>query len=156
MALLVATGVRVGEPLEIKLEEVNLKESAIYIHDKGDRERLVFLPDRLITHLLRDYLNYRAILSPDHTQIIVNTRGSRSPAIYSPSDYSDQRKRQACSSGHTSLFRHTCATYFLDAGLDMRYVQKLLGHQSVTTTEIYTHVSKSKLKELIRSDFMRG
>nr|VFK19489.1 MAG: Phage integrase family protein [Candidatus Kentron sp. LPFa]VFK34185.1 MAG: Phage integrase family protein [Candidatus Kentron sp. LPFa] len=70
------------------------------------------------------------------------------PPTHLPSDYSDQRKRQACSSGHTSLFRHICA-HLLDAGLDMRYVQKLLCHQSITTTEIYTHVSKSKLKELI-------
>nr|VFK17171.1 MAG: Phage integrase family protein [Candidatus Kentron sp. LFY] len=54
------------------------------------------------------------------------------------------------------MLRHTCATHFLDAGLDMCYVQKLLWHQSVTTTEIYTHVSKSKLKELVRSNFMRG
>nr|VFJ93234.1 MAG: Phage integrase family protein [Candidatus Kentron sp. LFY] len=54
------------------------------------------------------------------------------------------------------MLRHTCATHLLDAGVDMRYVQKLLGHQSITTTEIYTHVDKSRLKELIRSNFVRG
>nr|VFK61614.1 MAG: Site-specific recombinase XerD [Candidatus Kentron sp. UNK]VFK70452.1 MAG: Site-specific recombinase XerD [Candidatus Kentron sp. UNK] len=74
LELLFATGVRVGELVETKLDDLNLKEGTIYIHGKGDRERVVFLPDRLITHLLRDYLSHRASLSPDHTQIIVNSR----------------------------------------------------------------------------------
>nr|VFK17172.1 MAG: Phage integrase family protein [Candidatus Kentron sp. LFY] len=65
MASLIATGIRVGKALEIELKEVNLKESATYIHGKGDRECVVFLPDRLITHPVRDYLNHRASLSPN-------------------------------------------------------------------------------------------
>nr|VFK07139.1 MAG: integrase/recombinase XerD [Candidatus Kentron sp. LPFa]VFK23736.1 MAG: integrase/recombinase XerD [Candidatus Kentron sp. LPFa] len=156
LELLFATGVRVGELVETKLDDLNLKEGTIYIHGKGDRERVVFLPDRLLTHLLRDYLSHRASLSPDHTQIIVNSRGAPAAPQF-VRHLVTQAGEKANLPRHITphMLRHTCATHLLDAGLDMRYVQKLLGHQSVTTTEIYTHVSKSKLKELIRSNFMR-
>nr|VFJ92464.1 MAG: Phage integrase family protein [Candidatus Kentron sp. LFY] len=151
MALLVATGVGVGKLVEIELKEVNLKESAIYIHGKGDRERVVFLPDRLLVRLLRDYLGHRTSLSPDHTQIIVNTRDASAAPQFIRHPITRTNENAKLARRVTSLFRHTCAHL-----LDTRYVQKLLGHQSVTTTEIYTHVSKSKLKELIRSNFMGG
>nr|VFK23252.1 MAG: integrase/recombinase XerD [Candidatus Kentron sp. MB]VFK28394.1 MAG: integrase/recombinase XerD [Candidatus Kentron sp. MB]VFK74232.1 MAG: integrase/recombinase XerD [Candidatus Kentron sp. MB] len=156
LELLFATGVRVGELVNIRLEELNLEESTIYIHGKGDRERVVFLPDQLLLHLLRDYLTHRTTLSPNHVQVLVNTRGG--PATpqfirHLVTRTGEDAKLTRRVTPH--MLRHTCATHLLDAGLDMRYVQKLLGHQSVTTTEIYTHVDKSKLKELIRSKFMR-
>nr|VFK38615.1 MAG: integrase/recombinase XerD [Candidatus Kentron sp. TC] len=155
--LLFATGIRVGELARIELNELDLKEGTIHIHGKGERERVVFLPDRLLTHLLRDYLHHRATLSPNHPQLLINTRGApATPQLIRRlvTQAGENARLPRHVTPHT--LRHTCATHLLDAGVDMRYVQKLLGHQSITTTEIYTHVDKSKLKELIRSNFMRG
>nr|VFJ87042.1 MAG: integrase/recombinase XerD [Candidatus Kentron sp. H]VFJ88701.1 MAG: integrase/recombinase XerD [Candidatus Kentron sp. H]VFJ94973.1 MAG: integrase/recombinase XerD [Candidatus Kentron sp. H] len=157
LEMLIATGIRVGELVKIQLEELNLEEGTIYIHGKGDRERVVFLPDRLLVRLLRDYLRHRANLSPNHAQVLVNTRGaSATPQFIRKliTRSGEDAKLNRRVTPH--MLRHTCATQLLNAGVDMRYVQKLLGHQSITTTEIYTHVDKSKLKELVRSNFMRG
>nr|VFK81000.1 MAG: integrase/recombinase XerD [Candidatus Kentron sp. SD] len=157
LELLIATGIRVGELVKIQSEELNLEEGTIYIHGKGDRERVVFLPDRLLVRLLRDYLRHRASLSPKHAQILINSRGTpASPQFIRQlvTRTAEDAKLNRRVTPH--MLRHTCATQLLNAGVDMRYVQKLLGHQSITTTEIYTHVDKSKLKELVRSNFMRG
>nr|VFK37270.1 MAG: integrase/recombinase XerD [Candidatus Kentron sp. SD]VFK42304.1 MAG: integrase/recombinase XerD [Candidatus Kentron sp. SD]VFK79460.1 MAG: integrase/recombinase XerD [Candidatus Kentron sp. SD] len=157
LELLIATGVRVGELVGIKLEELNLEEGTIYIHGKGDRERVVFLPDRLLVRLLRDYLRHRGNLSPNHPQVLVNSRGAPATPQFIRqlvTRTGEDAKLNRRVTPH--MLRHTCATQLLNAGVDMRYVQKLLGHQSITTTEIYTHVDKSKLKELVRSNFMRG
>lgn len=150
--LLFATGVRVGELVKIKLDDLNLKEGTIYIHGKGDRERVVFLPDQLLARLLGDYLSHRTSLSPNHPQVLVNTRGA--PATpqfirHLVTRTGENAKLTRHITPH--MLRHTCATHLLNAGVDMRYVQKLLGHQSITTTEIYTHVDKSRLKKLVRS-----
>nr|VFK56551.1 MAG: integrase/recombinase XerD [Candidatus Kentron sp. TUN]VFK62894.1 MAG: integrase/recombinase XerD [Candidatus Kentron sp. TUN] len=154
--LLFATGVRVGELVKIELDDLNLKEGMIYIHGKGDRERVVFLPDRLLTHLLRDYLSHRASLSPNHARLLVNIRGTpASPQFIRRLVIQTGENTKLTRRITPHMLRHTCATHLLDAGMDMRYVQKLLGHQSITTTEVYTHVSEGKLKELIRRNFMR-
>nr|VFK12277.1 MAG: integrase/recombinase XerD [Candidatus Kentron sp. LPFa] len=155
--LLIATGIRVGELVRIELEELNLEEGTIYIHGKGDRERVVFLPDQLLVRLLRDYLSHRMSLSPNHSQILVNTRGGPATSQFIRQLVTRSGENAKLTRHITPhMLRHTCATHLLDAGVDMRYVQKLLGHQSITTTEIYTHVDKSKLKELVRRNFMRG
>nr|VFJ92457.1 MAG: integrase/recombinase XerD [Candidatus Kentron sp. LFY] len=155
--LLVATGVRVGELVKIQLEDLNLEEGTIYIHGKGNRERVVFLPDRLLVRLLRDYLGHRTSLSPDHPHVLVNTRGApATPQFIRQLVTRTGENAKLARRVTPHMLRHTCATHLLDAGVDMRYVQKLLGHQSITTTEIYTHVDKSRLKELIRSNFVRG
>nr|VFJ69800.1 MAG: integrase/recombinase XerD [Candidatus Kentron sp. FW] len=155
--LLVATGIRVGELVKIGLEEINLEEGTIYIHGKGDRERLVFLPDQLLVRLLRDYLSHRITLSPNHTRLLINTRGGPTTS-QSIRNLVTRTGENAKLNRHITphMLRHTCATHLLNAGVDMRYVQKLLGHQSITTTEIYTHVDGRRLKELVRSNFMRG
>nr|VFJ58751.1 MAG: integrase/recombinase XerD [Candidatus Kentron sp. FM]VFJ60380.1 MAG: integrase/recombinase XerD [Candidatus Kentron sp. FM]VFK12789.1 MAG: integrase/recombinase XerD [Candidatus Kentron sp. FM] len=155
--LLVSTGIRVGELVRIELEELNLEEGSIYIHGKGDRERVVFLPDQLLVRLLRDYLSHRMSLSPDHTQVLVNTRGGSATPQFIRNLVTQTAEKAGLERRVTPhMLRHTCATHLLNAGVDMRYVQKLLGHQSITTTEIYTHVDGRRLKELVRGSFMRG
>lgn len=149
VSLLVATGIRVGELATIDVSHVDFSTGAITIHGKGARERLVYVVDKELLDSLRRIRGKRR-RGPlfVYRQRPITARHIRVAL------------RQACfasGSPHVTphMLRHTAATSLLEAGVDIRYVQRLLGHASIATTQIYAYASDSALRrELARADVM--
>jgi site-specific recombinase XerD len=150
VALMVATGVRVAELVAIACEDVDLASRAVRITGKGRRERLVFLTNDWVTQLTEVYLATRAALGIEHNQLLFN-RNRR------PLTAAAMRSRLAKAAEDATIvakvtphmLRHTAATQLIEAGVDIRLIQRLLGHASLSTTEIYTHVSDRALRRVV-------
>jgi integrase/recombinase XerD len=144
--LLFATGMRVSELASLLDAAVDVDDGTITIIGKGNRERRVFVPDD-IKSLLRDYRTARDRSPSTADTFLVNSRGdAASPQmirrlIRLHGERSEVRDRVT-----PHMFRHSVATYLLEEGVDIRYVQRLLGHRSISTTEMYTQVADSALK----------
>lgn len=146
LELLFTTGVRVGELVGIRLDDIYLKDRYIHIRGKGQRERRVFITDTSIQNLVKTYTHLRQIASPDHNTFLVNSIGR--PATTQTvriwiKKLSEKAKLSRKATPH--MYRHSTATHLLGAGVDITYVQKLLGHQSISTTQIYTHVDHKEV-----------
>ncbi len=157
MELLFSTGIRVSELTQISLDDISIKESSIFIHGKGDKERYVFLPDRAIKNLVNFYIERRLQVSPSHGYLFVNKLGSPlSPQMIRLFFSRLATKAKLGKNITPHMFRHTTASKLLENDVDIRYVQKLLGHQDISTTQIYTHVSKSNLRLKIQGSGLRA
>jgi len=153
--LLLTTGIRIGEACAIRLGDLDLEGRTIRIVGKGSRERQVFLIDDQLLRLTRRYLKARAAVTgpatgPATDRLLTTSRGA--PA--SP-DYIRRKLHEAVRGSGIDgkvtphMLRHTAATQYLECGVDMRFVQRLLGHSSIATTEIYTHVSDTALRSAV-------
>lgn len=151
---LYASGIRVSELVGLTLSSLDLEAGYARVLGKGRRERIVPLGSHAVK-ALRDYLSHgRPRLAirrnpPETTALFLNycggcltTRGVRERL----SHYVDKAALTAGISPHT--LRHCFATHLLERGADLRVVQELLGHAQLTTTQIYTHLSQSKLREV--------
>lgn len=155
--LLFTTGVRVGELTEITLTDIYIHEQYIHIKGKGQRERRVFITDKSIYNLIQTYLKFRSITQPNHEVFLVNSRGQ--PATTQTvriwlKKCSQQAKLTRTATPH--MYRHATATELLSSGVDITYVQKLLGHQSISTTQIYTHINHRELfKNVVKANIRK-
>jgi integrase/recombinase XerD len=144
--LLFATGMRVSELAGLLDAAVDVEEGTITIVGKGNRQRRVFVPDELKS-LLRDYRIARDRCATSAETFLVNSRGDAASAQMIRRLVRIHGERSAVRDRVTPhMFRHSVATYLLEEGVDIRYVQRLLGHRSISTTEIYTHVADAALK----------
>jgi integrase/recombinase XerC/integrase/recombinase XerD len=153
LELLYSTGCRIGELVMIDLDDIDLKRGRILVHGKGRKDRLVFLGEPA-TDALGNYLPQRAARlrrrgRHGEKALCVNANGMRitqrgiAGIIQKRIMESGIAKRV---SPHT--FRHTFATHILDRGADIRVVQELLGHSSLSTTQVYTHLGLGALKRI--------
>jgi integrase/recombinase XerD len=150
VALMVATGVRVNEVVGIECHDIDLPGRSLRLVGKGRRERQVFLTNDWITGLTRAYLKTRTALGLKHPRLLFNWHQDplSAPAMRSRlAKAAQQAGLRARVTPH--MLRHTAATQLIEAGVDIRYIQRLLGHASLTTTEIYTHVSDRALRRVI-------
>lgn len=149
--LLFTTGIRVGELCGIRLKDIDIPSGIITIRGKGNRERRVFIVDEPIKQSIADYVSKRDALAPDTDSFLVTTRGTKTTPDYIRKALHFHTKTHSFQRRITPhMLRHTAATQLLENGLDIRFVQKLLGHASISTTEIYTHVSDTCLQEAVR------
>ena len=149
--ILLATGVRVSELTSLTLGTLSLDESTARVSGKGSREREVFLLDPDVKDLLRQYLLVRASWAMDTSSLLLNSRGRCASPQFIRKHLSSGARRAGLDQRATPhMLRHSCATFLLEQGVDLRFVQSLLGHSSVATTERYTHVSKFSLKKALR------
>lgn len=150
VALMVATGVRVNESVGIRCQDINLPGRTLRLLGKGRRERQVFLPNDWIASLTNSYIQARSSLGIKHSHLLFNLQ-------YEPLTPPAMRSRLAKAARAAGLethvtphmLRHTAATQLIEAGVDIRYIQRLLGHASLSTTEIYTHVSDNALHRVV-------
>lgn len=150
VALMVATGVRVNELVSIRCENIDVVRRTVRILGKGSRERQVYLTNDWLTDLTRDYLSVRLRLGVEHDRLLFNR-------YLAPLTPPAMRSRLATITSGASLgarvtphmLRHTAATRLIEAGVDIRLIQTLLGHASLSTTEIYTHVSNTALQRVL-------
>lgn len=148
--LMTATGVRVGELVNIRIGDVSLADGSIRVRGKGNRERAVFIPNRALIGLIETHIEMRQASSCAHDHLFNNTRGRplSSQALR-------QRLRKVAESAAIErrvtphMLRHSAATLLIEEGVDIRFVQRLLGHASISTTEIYTHISDASLKSAL-------
>jgi integrase/recombinase XerD len=144
--LLFATGMRVSELATLLDAAVDVDDGTITIIGKGNRQRRVFVPDDLKS-LLTDYRTARDRCASAAGTFLVNSRGeAASPQMIRRLVRIHAERSSVRDRVTPHMFRHSVATYLLEEGVDIRYVQRLLGHRSISTTEIYTHVADAALK----------
>lgn len=146
-------GLRVSELVELKISSLNFEEEFIIVDGKGGKTRLVPLA-QYTAELIKDYLlevRSEIKINPKHSDILfLNRRGSKLTRVMVfiiIKDLALQANIKKNISPHT--FRHSFATHLLKNGADLRYIQEMLGHSSITTTEIYTHLDNEDLRETI-------
>lgn len=151
---LFVTGLRVGELTSVGLAEVDPAEGTILVRGKGNRERRVFLTGHEATAALKDYLASRAGITTTSDRFLVTAAGGAVTAQHIRRRLVSLAKRARIERRVTPhMLRHTSATQLIEAGVDIRFVQKLLGHASIATTQIYTQVSDSSLRDtMVRAD----
>lgn len=157
---LYATGLRVSELVGLKLSQVSLDMGVVRVLGKGNKERLVPLGEEAIDWLKRYCATARADLGGDAKSDAVFVTARRGPMTRQA--FWQLIKRHAVKAGiaRTALsphtLRHAFATHLLNHGADLRVVQLLLGHADITTTTIYTHVARERLKQLHQRHHPRG
>ncbi len=148
IALLLATGMRVGELAALRLEDVDAVGGRMRIFGKGSRERTVFVTDVRLRDELRRYVAFRHD-GPARAAsgLLVDDRGRALSAARIRHAIAGLGRAAGLTSRVTPhMLRHTAATMLLESGTDIRFVQRLLGHRSILTTQIYTHVSDRALR----------
>jgi integrase/recombinase XerC len=154
MELLYASGLRVSELVNINLEQVNIDTCEIRVQGKGSKERMVLMGNPAV-EALRTYLNQgrpnligkkytNALFLNRYGGRIIERRVQRILEKYAGLAGIDKRV-------YPHLLRHTFATHLLDGGADLRVVQELLGHANLSSTQIYTHVTRSQAKRVYLS-----
>jgi integrase/recombinase XerC len=150
LELLYGAGIRVSELVMLDTEHLDLRYGFVRVFGKGSKERLVPIGKPAV-EALEQYLKVARPLwaNPDNPALFVNQKGGR---------LSDRSVRtfvqKYCQEAHTREyisphgFRHSFATHLLDNGADLRVVQELLGHSKISSTQVYTHVSRSKLRKV--------
>lgn len=148
--MLFATGIRVSELCGITLGDLDLKGGVIRIHGKGNRERMVYLVDPGVRRLLKRYLRGRNGSPKGGDSLLLTSRGTpATPDFIRRALHNLVGKTRIGKRVTPHMLRHSAATQLLEAGVDIRFVQRLLGHSSISTTEIYTHVSDVSLHTLL-------
>jgi site-specific recombinase XerD len=145
--LMVSTGVRVGELCNLRVEDVAPDGRLLRIYGKGSRDRVVYIADVALRAELAALIEHRQRTKGAEAPVFVNRHGSR----LKPQSIRTTLHRAAEAAGLARrvtphMLRHTAATLLIETGVDIRIVQRLLGHSSIATTEIYTHVSDETLR----------
>jgi len=159
LELLYATGLRVSELVSLRIDQVNLRQGVVRVLGKGKRERLVPIGEDAQA-CIEKYLNTARpeIIGSQQSDYLFATRRSdhmtRQAFWHIIKRYAQKAGISADMSPHT--LRHAFATHLLNHGADLRVVQMLLGHSDVSTTQIYTHVARERLKDLHAQHHPRG
>jgi integrase/recombinase XerD len=159
LEVLYATGLRVSELINLKQSQVNLNQGVLRIQGKGDRERLIPIGDEAQRWVREFQAGPRVeILLERQTEYLFPTRRgdrmTRQAFWHIIKRYAKKAEIGGKLSPHT--LRHAFATHLLNNGADLRVVQMLLGHSDLSTTQIYTHVARERMKELHEQHHPRG
>ena len=152
--ILYATGMRISELVNLKLTDIDFNRSVLKVFGKGSKERLVPYGEKA-AEALRIYLEDRKKL--DSKNVFLSNRGTRITrgAFWQRIKiYIKRENLKSSISPHT--LRHAFATHLLNRGADLRSVQILLGHSDLSTTQIYTHIAKKRLGEILKKHHPRG
>lgn len=153
LELLFSTGMRVSEVSNLKTTAINLGDNTIRIFGKGSKERIMCISNEL-GKTISDYLVSR---SQKSDYLFVNRLGNRlseQSIRYMVNDYANAVGAPLHITPH--MFRHTFATELHNEDVDIRYIQQFLGHSSIATTQIYTHISTSKTREILETKHPRN
>lgn len=146
-----ACGMRISECCDLKMNNIDFKQRIIRILGKGNKERIVPYYPRL-SELFDLYLEeYRNKYAPQDFEyfFVSNRRGKISPRVVQLMLEESSKKANLNINVHPHMLRHSFATHMLDNGTDLRTVQELLGHENLSTTQLYTHLTYDRLKKTI-------
>ena len=155
--LLFATGMRISELCSLRQEDLDLETGTVLIFGKGSKERILQIGNPEVLLALKDYYHvYQKSLSQSEW-LFLNKRHNRL-SEQSVRFMIQHTAQKAGINLHITphMFRHSFATLLLEADVDIRYIQKMLGHSSITTTEIYTSVSMKKQREILTQKHPRN
>ena len=154
-----SSGLRLSELCDLRLETLDLDEGFARVTGKGRKTRVTRIGTKARERIAEYLKNERPGLVKRHTSshVFISVRGGR----LSPDRVRQIVKERAAQAGieqniHPHLLRHSFATHLLEGGADLRVIQELLGHADISTTQIYTHVDRSRLKSLHRRFHPRG
>ena len=143
LKLIYLSGLRISEALNLKWSDINYQDNSIYVYGKGSKERKVYIIKDFLDHLKNLEKKNKFLFTLNNKKI-----SARSVNKFLENCYSDSIINDKLSS---HVFRHSFATTMLENNADIRHIQKLLGHSSISTTEIYTKVAKSMKKRILDS-----
>ena len=152
--MLYATGMRISELVNLKITDVDMKRCVVKVFGKGSKERLVPFGETALDSL-KSYLNEREQSSSK--EIFLSNRGKKMTRVafwQRVKVYLIRENLKNSISPHT--LRHAFATHLLNRGADLRSVQLLLGHSDLSTTQIYTHIAKQRLSDVLKKHHPRG
>jgi integrase/recombinase XerC len=153
--LLYGSGLRVGELCGLRPDDLDLARRQLVVWGKGSKQRQVPMSEPSADALQAWLSHGRPVMAAGHAPVdalFLNKRGKR----LTPRDVRRILDRRAASPTHPHALRHTYATHLLDGGADLRAVQELLGHGDLATTQLYTHVSKERLRAVHQSSHPRA
>lgn len=150
LELMYSAGLRVSEVVGVNLPDIDFKELSLRVRGKGNKDRIAFFGPTCKS-VLMDYLEGERVNPTEGTPLFTNPAGGR----LSSRSVRTVVKRWCAAAGLPSsvsphTLRHSFATHMLDGGADLKTVQQLLGHESLATTQVYTHVSMERLRETIK------
>jgi integrase/recombinase XerD len=152
-----ATGARVYEISNLKIQDIDLDNGIIKLFGKGSKERYVQIGSPEVLEVVKEYyrLNQQEIAKSGF--FFVNRQGKR----FSEQSIRRMIRKYSCQAGisiHITphMFRHSVATYLLEEGVDIMYIQKILGHSSIKTTQIYLHIASKKQMEILKERHPRN
>jgi integrase/recombinase XerD len=154
--LMIATGIRVGELCKLRVDDVSPDGRSFRIHGKGARDRVAYVSDTELRTDLEKLVRWHRSNGSAAGNLFLNRRG----LPMKPQSVRSELRRYSTRSGAARritphMLRHTAATLLIERGVDIRFVQRLLGHSSIATTEIYTHVSDEALRTTLeRADVL--
>ena len=149
LSVFLYTGLRVSELVNLEIGDIDFEENIIYVHaGKGDKDRIVVMPDICKDHI-KSYMKERIKIRSNNNYLFISNKKTK----FNTSTVERMVKRVAENSGITKkvtphVLRHTFATSILRNGGDIRFIQQILGHSSLATTQIYTHIDDNTLKEM--------
>lgn len=153
LELLFSTGMRVSEISHLKIEDINSVDNTVRIFGKGSKERVMCISNEL-SKAISDYQSVRC---HESDYLFLNRLGNRlseQSIRYMVDDYANAVGAPLHITPH--MFRHTFATELHNEDVDIRYIQQFLGHSSIATTQIYTHISTNKTREILKSKHPRN
>ena len=154
--ILFSTGIRVSELCNIKINDINLQSGIIKIKGKGDKERIIQICDNEVRKILKEYFELFSEQIKKTRYFLINRLNKK---ISEQSIRLMIKKYQKISGidKHITphMFRHSFATLLLEEGVDVRYIQHMLGHSSISTTQIYTKVNMKQQKKILNSKHPR-
>ena len=146
--LLYSSGVRVSEIAKLKVNEMDFENGKFIVHGKGNKQRIAFFDESTCRVIRRYIAEFREKYKSDNDYLFIGRRGEGLTTGSYRRIVKEVGREYASTKGiHPHMLRHSFATHLLDNGADIRNVQELLGHESISATQIYTHVSTSKLKQ---------
>lgn len=153
LELMYASGLRCSEVVSLTLKQIDFQNHILLIHGKGNKDRYVpfheYASDWLQSYILEDRPVLMAVQNQEHNFVFVNKNGGKmtNRGVENVIDRIVQ-KYDPTKKIHPHTFRHSFATHLLERGVDLRTVQELLGHENLSTTQVYTHITNQYLKDV--------
>lgn len=156
--LMYASGLRLSELINLKISDIDFNSGILNIQGKGNKQRIVPFYDSIGQDVEEYIQKIRPIFNPkQHEFVFVNQKGGQFTSRGVQYRLNEASKQTNFTMHlHPHMLRHSFATHLLDQGADLRFVQELLGHESLSTTQIYVHVSKERLKRVYEEAFPRA
>lgn len=157
LELLFSTGMRISELCSLRIGNVILDDYVIKIYGKGSKERLIQICNESVQKLLYSYMQAYCEHDKKETFLFINRLGNQLSEQSVRNMITAYAKKSGINLHITPhMFRHSFATLLLEEDVYIRYIQQMLGHSSITTTQIYTHISLNKQKDILKSKHPRN
>jgi tyrosine recombinase XerC len=147
--LLYSSGLRISEALQLDMYDIKFNDKSVKVLGKGNKERIVPVGDKAIESI-KNYMTFRHLISKNTSEkaLFLDTNGNRlSPSSAYKIIHKTMKGFTESKQKSPHVLRHSFATHLMDNGADIRSVSEMLGHSSLSTTQVYTHVSIERLKE---------